>query len=33
MQARIALFLALPLAKIDRMSLQRQIDAIGDTKD
>lgn len=33
LQTRIALLLALPIAKIDRMSLQNQVRAIGGTKD
>ena len=32
-QTRISLFLALPLASIDRMSLQRELKKIGGTKD
>jgi len=30
---RISIFLALPLQKLDQLSLQRQLDAIGKTKD
>jgi protein-tyrosine-phosphatase len=33
LQTRIGLFLALPIASIDRMSLQHQLKEIGDTKD
>jgi protein-tyrosine-phosphatase len=30
---RINIFMSLPLAKLDRLSLQKQLDAIGKTKD
>ena len=30
---RINIFVSLPLKKLDRLSLQKQLDAIGKTKD
>jgi hypothetical protein len=30
---RINIFVSLPLAKLDKLSLQKQLDAIGKTKD